>query len=88
MATFYIHGMYCMTQEYAFQHEVEADTLEEAIETFREEAAKRQTWLEIESDTVDKPFDMQGSFSVYETEEDREDWENPLAEGEGFEGYR
>lgn len=88
MATFYISGMYCMTQEYAFTTEVEAETAEEAAEKFKEEAANKGTWWEIESSEVDKPFDMQGSFSVYETEEDRDDWENSIIEGEGFEGYR
>jgi hypothetical protein len=77
-----------MTQEYAFTTEIEAETVEEAVEIFREEAQKKQTWNEIESDIVDKPFDQQGSFSVYESEEDRDDWENALVEGEGFEGYR
>ena len=38
MATYYIHGMYCMTQEYAFTTEIEADTAEEAAEKFKEEA--------------------------------------------------
>lgn len=88
MPKFYIHGMYCMTQEYAFTTEIEADTAEEAAEKFKEEAEVKSTWMEIESDIVDKPFDMQGSYSVYESEEDRDDWENPLIEGEGFEGYR
>lgn len=88
MATYYIHGMYCMTQEYAFVTEIEADTPEEAAQKFSEEASSKATWFEIESDAVDKPFDMQGSFSVYATEEDRDDWENALIEGEGFEGYR
>lgn len=88
MATYYIHGMFCMTQEYAFVHEVEADSPEEAAEIFKEEAEKKVTWNEIYVDQVDKPFDMQGSFTVYETEEDRDDWENALIEGEGFEGYR
>lgn len=88
MATYYIHGMYCMTQEYSFVTEVEADTPEEAAEKFAEEAKHKATWWEIESEVVDKAFDQQGSFSVYETEEDRDDWENALIEGEGFEGYR
>lgn len=88
MATFYISGTYCMTQEYAFVTEVEAETAEEAAEKFREEAENKSTWMEIESEQVDKPFDQQGSFSVYETEQDRDDWENALLEGEGFEGYR
>jgi len=88
MATFYIHGIYSMTQEYSFTTEVEADTAEEAAEKFAEEAGVKSTWFEIESEQVDKPYDMNGSFSVYESEEDREDWENALIEGEGFEGYR
>ena len=88
MPTFYISGAYCMTQEYAFVTEVEAETAEEAAEKFREEAQNKSTWIEIESDQVDKPFDQQGSFSVYESEQDRDDWENALLEGEGFEGYR
>lgn len=88
MATYYVSGMYCMTQEYSFQVEVEADSPEEAKEKFAEEAGSKATWFEIESYTVDKPYDMQGSFSVYESEEDRDDWENALVEGEGFEGYR
>tara|TARA_R100000231_G_C5310465_1_gene160272 strand:+ start:703 stop:969 length:267 start_codon:yes stop_codon:yes gene_type:complete len=88
MATYYIHGMYCMTQEYAFTTEVEADSPEEASEKFREEAKTKTAWMEIESDIVDKPFDMQGSFTLYETEEDRDDWENAIVEGEGFEGYK
>ena len=88
MAKFYISGMYCMTQEYSFQTEIEADSAEEAAEKFAEEAAVKATWFEIDSYEVDKPYDMQGSFSIYESEEDMDDWENALIEGEGFEGYR
>ena len=77
-----------MTQEYAFTTEVEADTAEEAAEKFAEEAQEKATWFEIESDTVDKPYDMNGSFSVYTTEEDRDEWENAELEGEAFTGYR
>ena len=88
MPTFYIHGMYSMTQEYSFTAEVEADNPNEAAEKFCEEAGVKSTWFEIESQQVDKPYDMNGSFSLYGSEEDRDDWENALIEGEGFEGYR
>ena len=85
---YYIHGMYCIPQEYFSCPEVEADSPEEASEKFREEAKTKPSWMEIEPDIVDKPFDMQGSFLPYETEEDRDDWENAIIEGEGFEGYK
>ena len=88
MATYYVSGVYCMTQEYAFQTEIEADSPEEAAEKFAEEAEVKATWFEIESSEVDKPYDMNGSFSVYESEEDMQDWENALLEGEAFSGYR
>lgn len=87
MATFYIHGVYSVSQEYSFTAEVEADTAEEAAEKFADEAENKFTWAEIESVEIGKPCDMTGSFSVYETEEDRDEWENPLIEGEGFNGY-
>jgi hypothetical protein len=88
MPKYYVSGLYSMTQEYSFQTEVEADTPEEAAQKFAEEAEHKATWWEIESFEVDKPYDMNGSFSVYESEQDRDDWENALIEGEGFEGYR
>lgn len=88
MATFYIHGMYSMTQEYSFVTEVDADTAEEAAEKFAEDAGVKSTWFEIESEAVDKPFDMNGSFSVYKSEDDRDEWNDALIEGEGFEGFR
>ena len=88
MATFYIHGIYSMSQEYTFTTEVEADTAEEAAAKFAEEAEVKSTWFDIESAEMDKPYDMNGSFSVYATEEDRDEWENVLVEGEGFDGYR
>ena len=88
MATFYIHGIYSLSQEYSFTAEVEADSAEEAAEKFADEAENKSTWFEIESVEVGKPYDMNGSFSVYGSDEDRNDWENALVEGEGFDGYR
>ena len=88
MAKYYISGVYCMTQEYAFQTEIEADTPEEAAEKFAEEAEVKATWLEVDSTELDKPYDMNGSFSVYTSEEDRKEWENAELEGEAFTGYR
>lgn len=87
MATFYIHGVYSVSQEYSFTAEVEADNAEEAVEKFADEAEAKATWLEIDSVEIGKPCDMNGSFSVYASEQDRDDWENALKEGEGFDGY-
>jgi len=87
MATFYIHGVYSISQEYSFTAEVEADTPEEAAEKFADEAETKSTWFEIDSVEVGKPCDMTGSFNVYRSEQDRDDWENAAIEGEGFDGY-
>ena len=89
MATFYINGRFYATQEYNYIDEVEADSLEEAVELHR---AQREglRWPNVDADTCDKPFNIEGRFDVFETEEGREDWdhEDMLVEAEEWTGSR
>jgi hypothetical protein len=87
MATFYISGNFYATQEYSYLDEVEAETLEEALEIHKEELTKGK-WPNVEADQVDRPFNISGKFTVYPDEQTREDWdtEQALVEDEEFEG--
>ena len=71
MATFYINGRFYATQEYNYIDEVEADSLEEAVELHRAQCEGLR-WPNVDADTCDKPFNIEGRFDVFETEEGRE----------------
>jgi hypothetical protein len=89
MATFYINGRFYATQEYNYIDEVEADSLEEAVELHRAQCEGLR-WPNVDADTCDKPFNIEGRFDVFETEEGREDWdhEDMLVEAEEWTGSR
>jgi hypothetical protein len=89
MATFYINGRFYATQEYSYYDEVEADSLEEAVELHKAQCEGRK-WPDVEADPCDKPFNIEGRFDVFETEEGREDWdhEDMLVEAEEWIGSR
>jgi hypothetical protein len=89
MATFYINGRFYATQEYNYIDEVEANSLEEAVELHRAQCEGLR-WPNVDADTCDKPFNIEGRFDVFETEEGREDWdhEDMLVEAEEWTGSR
>lgn len=89
MAMFYITGNFDATQEYNYEAEVEAETLEQAIEAHKEFLAKSR-WPDDQAEKVDKEFNIEGMFSVFPSEESRAemDFEKILAEGEEFKGAR
>lgn len=89
MATFYINGRFYATQEYNYIDEVEADSLEEAVELHRAQCEGLR-WPNVDAHTCDKPFNIEGRFDVFETEEGREDWdhEDMLVEAEEWTGSR
>lgn len=89
MATFYINGRFYATQEYNYIDEVEADSLEEAVELHRAQCEGLR-WPNVDAETCDKPFNIEGRFDVFETEEGREDWdhEDMLVEAEEWTGSR
>jgi hypothetical protein len=89
MATFYIKGNFYATQEYEYCDEVEAETLEEALELHKYQLMQGK-WPNVDADQVDRPFNISGKFSVYPDEESRDegDYEKSLIEDQDFEGSR
>jgi len=87
MATFYISGGFYATEEYGYHEEVEAETLEEAIE-IHEKALTEGKWPQVDADTVDRAFNISGRFSVYPDEESRDDgdYDTVLVEDQEWEG--
>jgi len=87
MATFYISGGFYATEEYGYHEEVEAETLEEAIE-IHEKALTEGKWPQVDAETVDRPFNVSGKFSVYPDEESRDNWDDSelLVEDHEWEG--
>lgn len=89
MATFYISGNFYATQEYGYQTEVEAETLEEAIAIHEREVSEGR-WPEVDAEQVDKAFNISGKFSVYPDQESCDNWdfEQSLADDVEWEGSR
>lgn len=89
MPTFFIDGSFYATQEYSYQAEVEADTLEQAIEAHKEFLATSR-WPDHQAEKVDEEFNIEGKFSVYPSNESRADmdFDEVLAEDEEFKGAR
>lgn len=87
MATFYITGGFYATEEYGYDTEVEAETLEEAIE-IHEKALTEGKWPQVDADTVDRPFNISGKFDVFPDEESRDNWDGSemLVEAHEWEG--
>lgn len=89
MATFYISGTFYATQEYGYVDEVEAETLEEALEIHEKDLSEGK-WPNVVAEEMDKPFDISGRFSVYPDQESCDNWdhESVLADGVEWEGSR
>jgi hypothetical protein len=87
MATFYISGNFFATQEYGYDAEIEAETLEEALEIHEKELTEGK-WPQVEAEKIDREFNIAGKFSVYPDEESREDWndEETLVQDQEWEG--
>lgn len=89
MATFYISGSFYATTEYGYSEEVEAETLEEALEIHERDLSEGK-WPNVEAEPVDKPFNISGKFSVYPDQESCDNWdhESVLADDVEWEGSR
>jgi len=92
MPKFTFIGSIFMTQEYAFDYELEANNLDEAREKFEEGAAGKPFYLEVELEPVGKPFDVSGIYRVYDKPLDEVDEDFPeddaVYDGGGFKGPR
>ena len=89
MATFYIDGSFYATQEYSYQTEIEAETLEQAIEAHKAHLAQSK-WPDYSAEKVDEEFNIQGKFSIFPSDESRSDmdFDEVLVEDEEFKGAR
>jgi len=66
MPTFSFCGSLFATVEYGFEHELEAEIQEEAIQRFEEIMASRHYGAEVELHQVDKPYNISGRFNVFD----------------------
>jgi len=66
MPTFSFCGSLYQTVEFEFEHEVDADTQEEATKEFEELMASRSYGMEVELTQVDTPFNISGKYKLFD----------------------
>lgn len=66
MPTFSFCGSLYQTTEFEFAHEIEAETQEQAVAEFEELMSSRSYGIEVDLDQVDKPFNISGTYKVFD----------------------
>jgi len=77
MAYYIISGNLYAVQEYTYQHEIEADSPEDAAAKFRELAAGQYLPIGVDLDEVDIAYREGGTFHVFEGETDSDAFCDP-----------